>query len=330
MRSMLSLLGGRRAPHATSDGPGLQEALLAWAAFAVVAAGIWVTYARLPAADLYNVSGTGFAAGAGRTLVFLDWPVALAAVALAAVAAERLLAAPLAPAGRIATTAAALASAALCATIGLPGVLDPNDLDARPANVPGAVGVLLALLLTFVALRTRGAGRLEPFTRGDRLALVMVPVAVALSLPWILAGAGVSTGDVPVLDDVYVSVAAPPAAGEAAAPPVHLGNHEGIDGVLLAATAFGLRRPLRRMRPTLLRPLTGAYLALIATYGLAVAADDFWIEQLQRRGMVEHGLPYVLKPGPRPAWAALLAVACVVYVVAFRPGNDPGSSTARR
>jgi hypothetical protein len=133
-----------------------------------------------------------------------------------------------------------------------------------------------------------------------------------------------------VLDDVYVSVAAPPDPGEPAMAVVHLGNHEGIDGVLLAATAFGLRRPLRRMRPTLVRPLAGAYLALIATYGLAVAADDFWIEQLQKRGMVEHGLPYVLKPGPRPAWAALLAVACVVYVSSFRLGNEPGSSTARR
>jgi hypothetical protein len=63
---------------------------------------------------------------------------------------------------------------------------------------------------------------------------------------------------------------------------------------------------------------------------MAVAADDFWIEQIQKRGMVEHGLPYVLKPGPRPAWAALIMVACVVYVVAFRVGNEPGSSTARR
>jgi hypothetical protein len=107
-------------------------------------------------------------------------------------------------------------------------------------------------------------------------------------------------------------------------------NHEGIDGVLLAATAFGLRRPLRRMRPLPLRPLLGGYLALIAVYGLAVAADDFWTEQLQRRGAVSHGLPYVLKPGPRPAWAALLAVACVAYVVAFRVANEPGSSTARR
>jgi hypothetical protein len=327
---MVSLLGGRRAPHATSDGPGLKEALVAWAVWGLAATSIWITYARLPASELYNVSGTGLAAGASRTLVFLDWPVALAAVALTVVAAERLLAGPLPRAGRTATAAAAVLAVALCASIGLPGVLDANDLDARPANIPGAVGVAAALLLTLAALRIRGAGRVEPFTRGDRLAIAAVPVLVALSIPWILAGVGVATGDVPVLDDVYVSVAAPPGPGEPAMAAVHLGNHEGIDGILLAATAFGVRRPLRRMRATVLRPLTGAYLALIATYGMAVAADDFWIEQLQKRGMVEHGLPYVLKPGPRPAWAALLAVALLVYAVAFRLGNEPGSSSARR
>jgi hypothetical protein len=329
MRSMHSLLGGGRAPHGTSAtaGPGLGEALAAWAAFGVVGAGIWVTYARLPASELYNVSGTGFLAGASRTLVFLNWPVALAAVALATVAAERLLANPVTRPARIGTAAALVTSVALCATVGLPGVLDPNDLDARPANVPAALGALVALVLTVAAVRRCGAGPLEPFTRGDWLALATVPLLLALSIPWILAGVGVSTGEVPLLDQVYVSVAAPADASE---PAVHLGNHEGIDGILLAATAFGLRRPLRRMRPTLLRPLTGAYLALIATYGLAVAADDFWIEQLQKRGMVEHWLPYVLKPGPRPAWAALVAVACAVYVVAFRVGNEPGSPTARR
>jgi hypothetical protein len=304
---MVSLLGGGRAPHATSGGPGLREAFVVWVAWGVVGITVWVTYARLPADELYNVSGTGVLAGAGRTLVYLDWPVALAAVALSVVAAERLLAGPLTRAGRSAPVAAAAVAIGLCATIGLPGVLDPNDLDARPANVPAAAGVLLALLLTFAALRVRGWGRWERLARGDLIALAVAPVAVVLSIPWILAGIGVQTSEA-----------------------VHLGNHEGIDGLLLAATGVALRRPLRRMRRTPLRPLLGAYLALIATYGLAVAADDFWIEQLQRRGAVSHGLPYVLKPGPRPAWAALLAVACVAYALAFRVGNEPGSSTARR
>jgi hypothetical protein len=135
---------------------------------------------------------------------------------------------------------------------------------------------------------------------------------------------------VPVLDDVYISKAVVPEVGEPALRAVHLGNHEGIDGILLAACAFALRRPLRRMRPTGLRPLLGAYLALIAVYGLAVAADDFWMEQLQKRGTVSRALPYVLTPGPRPAWAALVAVAGLVYLAAFRVGNDSGSSIARR
>jgi hypothetical protein len=325
---MVSLLGGGRASNAT-DGPGLQEALVAWAVWAVVGIGVWETYARFPAAELYNVTRTGFAGGAARTLVFLNWPVAIAAVAIAAVAADRILAGPASRRLRVAAAVTLAATIVLCSAIALPGVLDPNDLDAHPDNIPAAAGVLLAFALTVAALRLRGAGVRERLTRGDRLAIAAVPVLVVAAVPWILAGAGVYTGDVPLLDDIYISKAIVPEPGEPAAAAVHLGNHEGIDGILLAATAFGLRRALRRMRPTALRPLLGAYLALISAYGLAVAADDFWMEQLQKRGTVSRGLPYVLTPGPRPAWAALFAVAAVVYVVAFRVGNEPGSSTAR-
>ncbi|MGH3074189.1 MAG: hypothetical protein ACRDQC_04660 [Gaiellales bacterium] len=329
---MRSLLGGGRAAQTTSPagGPGLQEALVAWAVWGVVAVGVWETYARFPPIELYNVTRSGFAGGAARTLVFLDWPVAIAAVAIVVVAADRILAGPASAGVRWGTTITAAAAIALSATIALPDVLDPDHLDAHPRNLPAAVGVLLAFGLTLVAVWLRGAGPREPLTRGDLLAIAVVPVLIAIALPWILAGAGLYTGDVPVLDDIYVSKAIVPEPGEPALVAVHLGNHEGIDGILLAATAFGLRRPLRRMRPTVMRPLLGAYLALIAVYGLAVAADDFWLEQLQKRGTVSRGLPYVLTPGPRPAWAALLAVAAVVYVVAFRVGNDPGSSTARR
>jgi hypothetical protein len=70
----------------------MQEALAAWALWGLVAISVWATYARFPAAELYNVTGTGFAAGAARTLVFLSWPVAIAAVAFVVVAADRLLA----------------------------------------------------------------------------------------------------------------------------------------------------------------------------------------------------------------------------------------------
>src|SRR5204863_9020706 len=82
----------RMRPDPTPSGPGLHEALAAWAAIGVVAALVWITYARLPAIDFYNVTGTGFWAGASRVLVLLGWPMSIAAVALVAVAADRMLA----------------------------------------------------------------------------------------------------------------------------------------------------------------------------------------------------------------------------------------------
>ena len=202
-------------------------------------------------------------------------------------------------------------------------------MPGRPTCRP-AVGVLLAVAVTLAAVARSRHGSRAPLTRGDRLAIVAVPVLVVVAVPWILAGVGVYTDAVPILDDVYISKTVAPASGEPGLRAVHLGNHEGIDGILLAATAFALRRSLRRMRPTVIRPLLGGYLALISVYGMALAADDFWIEQLQGRATVSRRLPYVLTPGLRPAWAALVAVACLVYVVAFRVGNEPGVSTARR
>ncbi|MGH3138358.1 MAG: hypothetical protein ACRDQE_01365, partial [Gaiellales bacterium] len=79
-------------PDPDARGPGLVEALAVWATFGVVAVMVWITYARLPADVFYNVTGTGFRAGASRVLVLLGWPISLAAVALVAVAVDRFLA----------------------------------------------------------------------------------------------------------------------------------------------------------------------------------------------------------------------------------------------
>jgi hypothetical protein len=161
----------------------MQEALIAWAVWGVVAIGVWETYARFPAAELYNVTRTGLAGGAARTLVFLNWPVAIAAVALVIVAADRLLAGPIPGWRRVATVLASAAAIALCATIALPGVLDQDRLDARTVNLPAAAGVLLALLVTLAAVRVRGTGARAPLTRGDRLAIAAVPILVIIAVP---------------------------------------------------------------------------------------------------------------------------------------------------
>jgi hypothetical protein len=49
-----------------------------WGLFAAAGLAVLVTYWRLPPEDLYNVSEQGLALGAGRLLVFLNYPVSLA------------------------------------------------------------------------------------------------------------------------------------------------------------------------------------------------------------------------------------------------------------
>ena len=299
------------------QGPGLWEVVWLWIMWAVVAALVWITYARLPASDFYNVTGTGLRSGAARVLVLIGWPISLAALALMAVAVDRLLAAPLAPRARRAVAAAAVAAALLCATIAWPGVITQSNLDAKPSNALAAVGVGIAVALTLAALRICGPGH-RVRRRGDPAALVLVAAIGLAALPWIFANLGVYVGDVPGLGRIFMSKQILPEPGHPHLHAVHLGNHEGLDGWLLAATALGLRRALPHMRPTRLRPVLGGYLALLLGYGVMVAANDGWNEQIVKRGWTAHNLPGVITPAASAGWAILIAAAVVLYLTAFR------------
>jgi hypothetical protein len=304
-------------------GPGLNEALAVWAAFAVVAAMVWITYARLPADVFYNVTGTGFRAGASRVLVLLGWPISLAAVALLAVAADRFLASAPPLGERRAAIALAAASTLLCATVAWPGVIDEADLDAKPSNALAAVGVGLAVLLTIAAARRAGVGTFVPRRPGDRAAIILIALLLVGGIPWILANAGFYAGDVPGLGSIFMSKQILPEPGHPNLHAVHLGNHEGIDGILLAATALALRRVLPQMRATRLRGVLGFYLALMLPYGVLVALNDGWNEQIVKRGWTDVGTPKVLNPGPNPSTALLIAITVALFLTAFRVKRAP-------
>src|ERR1043166_4602881 len=66
------------------------EVVAVWLLLAVVAVEILVTYSRLPAYELYHVTGSGLAGGASRALVFSNFPTALVAIAVLAIVADRL------------------------------------------------------------------------------------------------------------------------------------------------------------------------------------------------------------------------------------------------
>jgi hypothetical protein len=129
--------------------PGLREVLLIWGLYVFVAAEIFATYSRVPVHELYHVSENGRAAGAGRVLVFLNWPAALGAIPILGVVA--------AEARNRTISRLAILACVLCAAVFWPGVVDQTDLDAKWANAIAASGVLLALGLTAIVLsRTVG------------------------------------------------------------------------------------------------------------------------------------------------------------------------------
>ena len=68
--------------RATSQG----EALFTWLLWAAIAACVVVTYGRLDPAETYHVSREGVGGGLSRAVTFVNFPIALVAIALALVA----------------------------------------------------------------------------------------------------------------------------------------------------------------------------------------------------------------------------------------------------
>jgi len=275
------------------------EIVVVWLLFAVVAVEILVTYSRLPAYELYHVTGSGLTGGASRALVFSNFPTALVAIAVLAIVADRLT-------DRF-VTVAALVGAALCSAVFWPGVVNQDDLDAKTVNALAAVGVLIALVLSALALR-EGAAWGE-WRASDRVRIAVVAVVVFLGLPWIAAELGFFLDGVPVLGSVFKTG---PYLPPPFPPAVHHGHHHGMDGVLLVISAALLSRVVPTLRRSGLRIATGAYLALMASYGIANLANDAWTEQVLKRGWTSWAIPSVLRPSLSVAWGVIVVVAAVL------------------
>jgi hypothetical protein len=223
--------------------------------------------------------------------VLLNYPIALAAIAVAALAGgPRLLVA---------------AAIVLCALVAVPGVVDQHDLDARWINALPALGVALAFGLTLAAARRDGVSFVR-HARGDRVRLALGAALLVLALPWLAAELGFYfPGDLFLGEEV-------PAKRDEGIAAVHLGFHHGTGGVLLSLTALLLSRAARSA-------LLAGYLSLMLAYGLANALQDAWNEQLWKREWVGWHAPSVLRPELSAGWLAIVVAAAAVYAFWFRP-----------
>ena len=288
---------------------GLREARALWGLYFLFAAAVFATYARLPVRELYHVSKNGRTAGGGRAVVFVTFPTALAAIAIISVVAAQAR-------SRTISRLAVLA-VALCAFVFWPGIVDQNDLDVKWLNAVPALGVALAFGLTVAVFRHHGLGR-RTRARGDRLRMVAALVLLLIALPWIAADLGFFIGRWPVLGSIFYSDEWWARFGHARLhPAVHLGHHHGMDGTLLALTAIVLSRLLGGLPPRLRRPL-GLYLGALLVYGLANVANDFWLEQLVKRGVTSWEVPSFLVPSLSLPWLVLVVLAALAYLLLFR------------
>lgn len=278
------------------------EVVLVWMLFVVVTAEVVVTYSRVPARELYHVSGSGIEGGLSRALVFVNFPVALVALAVLALVHERLP-------GRI-YSAVAILAAVLCAAVFWPGVVSQANLDARPVNAIAAIGVVLAIVLTAVVARTSGLSR-SSWRRSDWARVGLALVLLVAALPWLAADLGLYSNGVPLLGRLFQS-------GQflherpglpTFAPAVHHGHHHGMDGFLLVLTVLLLSRRLGR------RDALAAYLSLMFCYGIANFANDFWIEQVVKRGWTSWEIPSVTEPRVSVAWSLIVIAAVILWAL---------------
>ena len=277
------------------------EALATWAIWALVLVAILVTYTRLEPAELYHVSNDGLAGGLSRVVIELNFPIALVAIATMLLALGSL--------PRRAWWIGGPAIA-LCAVTAVPGVVDQDDLDARWINAVPVAGVALALGLTIAASRRAGAG-FAPRLRFDGVRIAIAVVVLLLSLPWLAAllgfylPEGIFIMERPGLEGDGTPIAA-----------VHLGQHHGFVGSLLLLSGLVLSRP--RLAAGRLASATRLYVSLACAYGAVNMTQDYWNEQLVKRGWVDWAIPSALQPAPEPIWLLTLGLTALTSLVLRR------------
>jgi hypothetical protein len=91
-----------------------------------------------------------------------------------------------------------------------------------------------------------------------------------------------------------------------------------MDGILLAGSALLLSRVPRQLATRRGEVALGAYRALVFVYGLANALQDFWTEQLVKRGTLDAVIPSLIRPPASWSWAAMIVVALAICLVGLR------------
>lgn len=288
------------------------EIVALWTLFLVVCVEILVAYTRTKPGELIGVPRTGLSVAITDAIGFLAFPTGLVAIGVALVVWDRF------PRGAVWVAAGCVV--ALGAVVFVPGVAEAEEVEVtlNPQRVVAAGAVLTLFGLTVRAARRQGVRGLRPRVAGDLPRLVLATGIVFAALPWFAADLTLSLDRVPGLSRVFLTdVLRSEPARVGLNPAVHDGHHHGMDGALLALAALALSRLVYALDGWRRRALAGLC-GLLLAYGLANALEDFWLEQVVKRGASTYLFPKMLTPRATAAfaWIALAGVAISVLILA--------------
>lgn len=276
-------------------GERVSQVALVWGIFGVVLAATLVTYGTAAAGTMYHFRDSGMSGALSRSVSYLVFPVAIGAIGVA---------------WSVCATRTAVIVTALCGVA--PFVISTSDLTARWADAPPVAGVVIAVVAT-TRTSDPGARRLGP-GRWALLALLLL-----CSVPWLIAAVGLYAEDLPLLGSLLMS--RDPTPGHHSLAAVHLGLHDGLFGAQLAAA--GIILSARRTHRAL-----ALYLSGMIVYGLMLAAQDAWGEQVVKRGWSHTDIPGSMMPTISVAWGVMLLAAIALHILIMR--NEPARRASRR
>lgn len=294
------------------------EIVALWLLFAGVCVEVLVAYTKTKPGELIGVPRTGLSVAVTDAIGFLAFPTGLIAVGVAIAIGNRLR-------GATAWIAAACAVAVAVAFIA-PGIAESEEVEVvlNFPRVVAAVGVITLMALTFHAATADGIARFSPSRRGDFVRVAIAGTIVFGALPWFAADLTLSLDRVPGLSRVFLTDVLRSEPGRAGLnPAVHDGHHHGMDGALLALAAIAFSRligGLRRWRRVALAAVAGFLFA----YGSANALQDFWLEQVVKRGASNFLFPKMMAPSLGVPFMLIVAAATLLTVLLLIV--DSGSS----
>ena len=292
------------------------EIIVVWAVMLVVCVEVLVAYTRTKPNELIGVPRTGLSVAVTDAIGFLAFPVGLVATGVAIAIGDRL--------SRVGLWVAMAAATGLAVVSVLPGVAESEEVEItlNPQRVVAAAAVLALFGLTLHAVRIHGVGHWGPRSPGDLVRLALAAGITFAALPWVAADLTLSLDNVPGLSHVFLTDTLRNEPGRVGAnPAVHDGHHHGMDGALLALAAIALSRVIRSLAGWRQTALT-ALVSLTFVYGVANALEDFWLEQIVKRGASGYVFPKMLTPRLSTPFLVIV-LAAVALSVALRATTPP-------